>query len=137
MGILTKMRLMVLLAAAVAFRLSPPARFTGEFDDSFTADAYKNYATKDEKSGQAVITRANALKLAEEVINTELTPRDEDGEVDFTMGMNKRQRLTYLDNQFDKAFSHFDVLSQGFIAADQAAAFSRFLLKDQYVQLAH
>ena len=118
----------------MALKLTPPERFSGEFDDKFMASVYKDYASEDKK-GNAILTRAAALKLGEAVVEAQLTPLDKDDKEDITLGMTHRQRLEFLDGEFDKAFSHFDVLSQGYIAADQASAFARFLLKDQYVQL--
>ena len=82
------------------------------------------FATK-EANGSYSVSRENALKLASEVIrNNEAVAQDQD-----------MWNQIHIDNEFPKAWNHFDNLNQGKIAAVEVPQFLRFFSRKNTIQL--
>merc|ERR1711934_650337 len=113
------------------------AHFSGDSDDIFMRSMIKNYAVElrtdtetlddgtkigGEPTGKFMMTEANALGAAKEVLNTH-------------KGLSGDALSAYLDTYFAKAWAHFDVNQTGSIEVIKMPQFCRFLASDQSLSL--
>merc|ERR1712048_1230320 len=111
--------------------------FSGDADDIFMRSMISKYAVEErtntetlddgtkiggEPTGKFMMTEANALAAAKEVLNTH-------------KGLAGDALSAYLDTYFKKAWDHFDVNQSGKIEVIKSPQFMRFLASDQYMSL--
>ena len=115
-----------------AVTLDPPEHFQADSDDIFMRSIHSTYTShpkdpkdkegKREITTKSVVTKASALQLANEVVETH-------------KGLTGAAKQDYIAAYFDKAWSHYDVNQEGQIDASFAPMFVRFLLSNQHANI--
>ena len=99
-----------------------PDRFLGSGDDTLMRSIIEKYAVETrgmdgKPTGQFFLDKAGASALATEVVGTHLKLQGAE--------LNK-----YLDENFPKAWAHFDVNQEGKIEASRGPMFARMMVPD-------
>ena len=94
-----------------------PDRFETEADDTLMKSMYATYATESEDaaglpSGHFWVTKANAMKACDEVVNTHLR-------------LSGKEKEAYIAAQFPALWTRFDVNEEGKIEIDRMPAMLR------------
>ena len=103
--------------------------------DVMVGSMIKTYAVEEKKcddddvpdgecwpTGNFFVMKSSAKMAAKEVLSTH-------------MNLTGEEQTAYLNDYFDKAFSHFDVGGAGLLGVNQMPAFFRFLLSDQRIEM--
>ena len=99
----------------------------GSGDDQFMNSMINNYAVEESKpdgtpTGKFVLKKNDAYQAAIEVTRTH-------------MGLNGEAQKKYLDENFDKTWTHFNTADDGKIEAERMSGFFRFLCGNMQINL--
>jgi len=109
-----------------------PDRFKENSDDIFMRSMYRSYATELEeedkktgekvKTGKQVVTKSSAYQAGLEVLGTH-------------KGLKSGDLSKHMETYFDNAWSHYDVMQNGYIAVEMMPMLMRFLASDQLIHI--
>ena len=113
------------------YRVTPPENVANG-EDAFIHSMYKNYATQqvvlnsytgeEVTTGKVVITKADALALAHEIVSTH-------------KDLEEHEVHNYVDEQFPQSWATYDVNGEGEIDIGLAPMFARHVLQDSMAHL--